>query len=159
MTTDTPMFRMVLEGSARSPQCRVPKSIRVGTEIGLDEKQDHKQVLEEDADPQGRDQQGDARRVVDQQAVISHPLDHHPRHGAGQNGRGNGQPQRQSQIDQDQIEHIAAHHDDVAMGKVDQLHDAVHHAVSQSHQGIDTPSPSPLSVCVIKSIAAPSNLL
>lgn len=37
MTTDTPMFRMVLEGSARSPQCRVPKSIRVGTEIGLDE--------------------------------------------------------------------------------------------------------------------------
>ena len=33
---------------------------------------------------------------------------------------------------------IAAHHDQIAMGKVNQLDNPVYHAVSQRHQRIDT---------------------
>ena len=40
---------------------------------------------------------------------------------------------------QQHIRRISAHHDDVAMCKVDELDDAVDHAVPQGNQGINTP--------------------
>ena len=73
-----------------------------------------------------------------QQPAVGHSLNDEPRQRTDQDGEGKGQPNGQSRRRHGQVDHIAAHHDDVAMGKVYQLYDAVHHAVSQCHQRVYT---------------------
>ncbi len=97
------------------------------------------QVLKENAHADGRDQQRNARRFLHQQSSVRDALDQHARQRTKDDRPDHSDPNGQAAEHQQHICRISAHHDDVAMCKVDELDDAVDHAVPQGNQGINTP--------------------
>ena len=92
-------------------------------------------VLQEEGDADGCDQQGQAGRIA--QGGVGDLFDHHAQHGAGEDGGADRRHRAEAQLVHHEPGHIRAHHDDVAVGKVQQQDDAVHHAVAQSDQRVD----------------------
>ncbi len=64
-------------------------------------------------------------------------LDHDAQQRAGDDGGAHGGDRAEAQLVHDEPGHVSAHHNDIAMGKVQQQDDAVHHAVAQCDQCID----------------------
>ena len=92
------------------------------------------QVFQQEGNPDGGDKQGNPGGGA--QRGIGHLVDDHTQRHTGQNRQHHGQ-QRMNAGRNGQHGHIAAHHDDIAVGKVQQHDDAVNHTVAQGNQGID----------------------
>ena len=64
-------------------------------------------------------------------------LDHNAQQRTGDDGGTHRRDRAKAQLIHDEPGHVRAHHDDIAVGKVQQQDDAVHHAVAQRDQCID----------------------
>ena len=134
MTTQTTMVsRAVLvmvsraDGEGLGAQ-HVGEALRVG---GPDQQSS---VLQKVADADGSDQHG--QRGGGAQRLVGQPLNDDAQQGADddcQQDRGQGVP---AQIIVGAEGHIAAHHDDIAVGEVQHLGDAVNHCVAQCDDGV-----------------------
>ena len=64
-------------------------------------------------------------------------FDHDAQQRTGKDGGAHSGDRAQAQLVHDEPGHVCAYHDDVAVGKVQQQDNAVHHTVAQSDQCID----------------------
>lgn len=64
-------------------------------------------------------------------------FDHHAQQRTGDDGGAHSGDRAKTQLVHDEPGHVCAHHDDIAVGKVQQQDNAVHHAVAQCDQCID----------------------
>ena len=111
-----------------------------GFKVGRDDlctgaHQQLRRILQEEGHADGRDQQRDAGRTA--QRGVGDLFDHHAQQGAGNDGGANSRHRAKAQLVHHEPGHVRAHHNDIAVGKVQQQDDAVHHAVAQCDQCID----------------------
>ena len=92
-------------------------------------------VLEEERHADGCDEQRDTGCAA--QRGVGNLFDDHAQQRTGEDGGTDRRDRAEAQLVHDEPGHVRAHHDDVAMGKVQQQDDAVHHAVAQCDQCID----------------------
>ena len=92
-------------------------------------------VLQKEGDANGGDQQRDPGGVP--QRGVGDLFDHDAQQRTGKDGGAHGGDRAKTQLVHDEPGHICAYHDNVAVGKVQQQDDAVHHTVAQSDQCID----------------------
>ena len=98
---------------------------------------DHQgQVLQKIAHTDGGDQYGQTGRLP--QGSVGQTLDHHAHHRAGEHGNHKGNQRRHIPVLERAERNIGAHHNDVAVRKVQHLGYAVNHGVSKGNDGIDT---------------------
>ena len=112
----------------------------LGSEIGRDDLSTgpHDElcgVLQEEGDADGRDQQRDAGRAA--QRGVGDLFDHDAQQRADDDGGADGGHRAETKLVHHEPRHVRAHHNDIAVGKVQQQDDAVHHAVAQRDQCID----------------------
>ena len=92
-------------------------------------------VLQEEGHADCRDQQGDTGCVA--QRGVGDLLDHNAQQRAGDDGGAHSGDRAKAQLIHHEPGHVRTNHNDIAMGKVQQQDDAVHHAVTQCDQCID----------------------
>ena len=92
-------------------------------------------VLQKEGDTNGGDQQRDTGCAA--QGGVGDLFDHHAQQRTGDNGGAHSSDRAETQLVHDEPRHVCAHHDDIAVGKVQQQDNAVHHAVAQCDQCID----------------------
>ena len=93
--------------------------------------------MQENAHADRRNQQRQARRILDQQAMVREPLDDNAQQGANRNRQDYRRPKRQAELHHHDEHNVAANHDDIAMCEVNELDNAVYHAVAQGHQRVN----------------------
>ena len=92
-------------------------------------------VLQEEGHADCRNQQGDTGCVA--QRGVGDLLDHNAQQRAGDDGGAHSSDRAKAQLIHHEPGHVRTNHNDIAMGKVQQQDDAVHHAVTQCDQCID----------------------
>ena len=92
-------------------------------------------VLQEEGHADCRDQQGDTGCVA--QRGVGDLLDHNAQQRTGDDGGAHSSDRAKAQLIHHEPGHVRTNHNDIAMGKVQQQDDAVHHAVTQCDQCID----------------------
>ena len=73
------------------------------------------------------------------QGFVGQPLNDHAQRRTYRHGQHHRQPAGQAQVGHGAEGDVAAHHDDIAMGKVEHFGDAVHHGVPQGDDGVHAP--------------------
>ena len=92
-------------------------------------------VLQKEGDTNGGDQQRNTGCAA--QGGVGDLFDHHAQQRTGDDGGAHSGDRAKTQLVHDEPRHVCAHHDDIAVGKVQQQDNAVHHAVAQCDQCID----------------------
>ena len=92
-------------------------------------------VLQQVADADGGDE--DRQGGGGAQGLVSQTLNDDAQDRTDSHGQQNGNHRRQTQIGSGAEGDVAAHHDDVAVGEVQHLGDAVDHGVAQGDDGVD----------------------
>ena len=103
------------------------------------------QVFQKQAHGNGGDQGGHVGAFLAHRAV-GDELCAHAHQGAYRDGGQHGGPGRQSQAQHQRNgkDHgVAAHHDEIAVGEVDEADDAVYHGVAQGDQGVNAAQAQP----------------
>ena len=107
----------------------------LGEDLGVGSPQKLGSVLEEVAHADGGDEHRQGGSLP--QGLVGQALDDHAQHGAHQHGQQHPHQGRQAVGGRGEEAYVGAHHDDVAVGKVQHLGDAVDHSVAQGDDGID----------------------
>ena len=101
----------------------------------------HHPVGQDHGHGKGGDQDGQARCL--QHGPVGDPLNNHPQQSHGQHTEYHGADNRTPALTQqaaygrqDQKTDKSAHHIQIAVGKVEQLDNPVHHGIAKGHQGI-----------------------
>ena len=92
-------------------------------------------VFQQEGDADGGDEQGQAGRGA--QGRIGHLLNGHAQQRAGRHRQDDRQDRVEMEAGHGAPHHVSAHHDNVAVGEVEQADNAIDHAVAQRHQGED----------------------
>jgi len=142
------------------PGGRVERAL-VGDEPGGVDELQGSEELEEKRHADGRDERRDTRCIA--QRLVRHPLDRYGEQGTDHHREKNdrersdddrnarraaGEKHLRPLVEVELAHRIEAgeraHHEHVAMGEVDQLHDAVDHRVSQGDEGVDASELQPV---------------
>ena len=99
-------------------------------------------VLEEVADADGSDEHG--QRGGGAEGFIGQALNEHTQEGTDKHGQQDAHQRRQIEAGDGIEAYIRTDHDDVTMGEVQHLGDAVHHGVAQCDDGIDAAQADPV---------------
>lgn len=91
-------------------------------------------LLQQVTDANGRNQNGQRRCFT--QRPVCHPFYQNSQHGADNHRKDDGYSRIPAEGTKGKENNIAADHDDITMGKVQHLSDAVHHCVAQCDQSI-----------------------
>ena len=110
----------------------------VGHRLGVRLENELKKVLQQHAHTNRRDEQRNARRVLVEKTLIRHLLDDNTDNGAEQHRREDRGPKRRSGQNQHNVRRVRTDHDDVAVREIDELRDAVDHAVAERDQSKNT---------------------
>ena len=92
-------------------------------------------VLQEVADADGRDQHRQAGSAP--QGLIGQSLNQDAQQRAHHHSRQNGHKYRQPQIVGHAEGNVSSHHDDITMGEIQHLGNAVHHGIAQGNDGVN----------------------
>lgn len=69
--------------------------------------------------------------------MVRETLDDNAQQGANRNRQDYRRPKRQAELHHHDEHNVAANHDDIAMCEVNELDNAVYHAVAQGHQRVN----------------------
>ena len=113
-----------------------PVDERRGEGLGVRAPDHQRDVLQQVAHADGRDQYGQGGCLA--QGPVGEALDRHAQHGTEHHGQQDRKHRGNSPVLQAAERDIRADHDDVAVGKVQHFRDAVNHRVAQGYDGVDT---------------------
>ena len=92
--------------------------------------------MQEIADTDGGDQNRQGWCLT--QGAVGQPFDHHAQNRAYDHGQDDGQHRVKPRSAKGEVNNITADHDDIAVGEVQHLGNAVDHGVAQGNQCINT---------------------
>ena len=106
-----------------------------GIGLLLGTEKDQGEVLQKVADTDGSDEHAEGRRLA--QRLIGQKFDEDAEQRTDKDAEQHGDEGRQAHLRNGDDAGVSADHDDIAVGKVQHLGDAVHHGVAQRDEGVN----------------------